>query len=229
MQANFRWDWEGARPALEEALRLNPSQPLAHLIYEMYWLFTGNVARGLVASQRAAELDPLNPLPRYMTVYVLALAGQTDTAIAEYQRSEHLLRDFAYADSAIGTAYHNAGRNEEALVEYERSEKILGHLSPGRALALAALGRKAEARKQLQSVEAAWPEAYVPPELIAQGWAALGETDHALRWLETGVERRSSFAVASMLFREFRPLTNHPRFRAVMEQTGAGRWVGLAR
>ena len=80
-------------------------------------------------------------------------------------------------------------------------------------LSLIALGRRAEAEAYIREIEKTYAAgAYIAPELIARGWAALGERERALDWLEKGVEVQSAFFMWIDVYPEFRGFRGDPRF-----------------
>ena len=56
-------------------------------------------------------------------------------------------------------------------------------------------GAPHDKRVRLVHDEAAWPKAYIPPELVAEIPAALGDTLTMYKWLERGVSAHSAFAI----------------------------------
>ena len=113
------------------------------------------------------------------------------------------------------------GRNADAERAFREGEAALGHPSPLRVVALARLGRTAEARAQLKVVEQAFGKPFFGPEFIAAGAAELGDTTTMYRWLDTGQRERSSAAV--VLGYWDRPFVAHrqePHFQRILKQMG---------
>jgi hypothetical protein len=91
-------------------------------------------------------------------------------------------------------------------------------------VALARLGRTAEARAQLQRVERAYGSRYIGPELIAAAAAELGDTTTMYRWLDTG--QREHSGIAGALGSWDRPFAAHkqePHFQRILQQMGVKR------
>ena len=90
-----------------------------------------------------------------------------------------------------------------------------------RVVALARLGRTAEARAQLQRVEQAFGARYIGPEFIAAAAAELGDTTTMYRGLDTGQREHSGFAIYLGFWD--RPDTAHkqePHFQRILQQMG---------
>ncbi len=102
-----------------------------------------------------------------------------------------------------------------------RAEPGLGHRSPGLGLLYARTGRRAQALRQLAQIEAAWPKAYVPPELVAEIPAALGDTLTMYKWLERGVKAHSAFAIFLGVWgKELGSHRGEPHYQAIMKRVG---------
>ncbi|MEP6778660.1 MAG: hypothetical protein ABJC26_02130, partial [Gemmatimonadaceae bacterium] len=73
----------------------------------------------------------------------------------------------------------------------------------------------------LQEIDAGWPATYIPPELVAQIPAALGDTAVMYRWLERGVGVRSAWAT---LLGVWDPVLsshrNEEHYRSIMRRVG---------
>jgi hypothetical protein len=66
-----------------------------------------------------------------------------------------------------------------------------GRLTRSRALVHAALDDREVALRLLLELEADREHGYVPAADIAIGYAALGDADRALHWIDVGIEERS--------------------------------------
>ncbi len=98
--------------------------------------------------------------------------------------------------------------------------RAFGHATPGYIITLHALGRAEEAKKSLHDLEASWPKAYVPPELIAGAHARLGDLEGAMSWLERGVALHSGMLPGDGVDYDLEPLRDHPRYKALLEKLG---------
>ena len=82
-------------------------------------------------------------------------------------------------------------------------------------------GRHAESRHALQELETRF--AVDAAYQIGAIYAAYGEVDHALQWLERAREQRDS-GLSSMKYEPvFRPLHADPRWGDLLEKIGLGR------
>ncbi len=83
---------------------------------------------------------------------------------------------------------------------------VLGH-------AHAVSGRVAEARKILEELSQASVRSYVSPVLMAQLLLGLGETEHALTWLEKAYQLRAVDLMWLRVRPVFEVLHSNPRFQ----------------
>ena len=85
---------------------------------------------------------------------------------------------------------------------------------------LAKLGRAAEARDILRTLESLSRERYVPPFAIALVQAGLGERDAALASLDRAYEARAIHLVFLPVDSRWDAYRTDPRFRALVERCG---------
>lgn len=164
--------------------------------------------------------DPLSPYPQWARFFNYSVAGIRDSTQAVWQRLPDPLRYGAYGDVAEGIAMLALDRNADAERAFRQGEGTLGYPSPLRVVALARLGRRAEARAQLQRVEQAFGARYVGPEFIAAA-AELGDTTTMYRWLDTGQREHSGFAVFLGYWnRPFLAHKQEPHFQRILQQMG---------
>jgi tetratricopeptide (TPR) repeat protein len=119
----------------------------------------------------------------------------------EYDRAEHEFADCLELDPSsavahlfLGLTLTEARRHEEALRMLEKAVSLAGspEAKAGLGYALGRAGRDARARALLEELHAARQERYVSPSLIAQVYAALGDVDAALDWLEQATDARAA-------------------------------------
>ena len=97
----------------------------------------------------------------------------------------------------------------------------MGQPMVGLALTYAKMGKRAEALEVIHAVEAREKQQWVEPQFIAMMYAALGDNNSALRWLE------KAFTLKTFGVRAFtswnhpwlRPLWGDPRYQAFRAKT----------
>jgi tetratricopeptide (TPR) repeat protein len=136
-----------------------------------------------------------------------------------------LQADFPVALFVLGLAHLDKGRHAEAIAFHERAVALYPNQSNTWTLArtYAMTGRTADARKIMARLESGGPPGdALHPWFIASAYAALGEDEKAMDWLEKAYEARILFL--PNLLREraaggtFRSLRTNPRFQALLKR-----------
>ena len=219
--AEYQYDWPAARRALDRSRLLGPPGDLWWYAEYIYRLHENRLDAGLAAIEAGLRTDPLSAILLVNRHYVPQLAGQTDSAWATFQRAPSWIQAVDYTDSFHARIVADLGRTAEAETLFVRAEPGLGHRSPGLGLLYARTGRRSEALKLLAQIEAAWPKAYIPPELVAEIPAALGDTLTMYTWLERGVKAHSAFAMyLGMWGKELGSHRGEPHYQAILKRVG---------
>jgi hypothetical protein len=86
--------------------------------------------------------------------------------------------------------------------------------------ALAALGQTDEAQAILDRLEAEAKEHYLRSEVIAMGYAAVGDSDRAFACLTEALQARSAGLIFVHLDPGYTPLRGDPRFAEIVTAVG---------
>ena len=213
-------DWEGAEADLKWAIELDPALSQAHLTLGVLFSMRGELERGLAEIRRAQELEPLLTLSKTRTGAMYYFAHRYAEAEQQLEESLALDDNFSIAHRSLGRVYLHTGRYDLALNEFAKSPAI----SPGSyadvADAYALSGRRAEAEAELARILKLSGERYVSGVDIAAIYAALGDADNAVQWLDKALDRRAStlgFVAQNPIFDS---LHDDPRFVAIVERIG---------
>src|SRR5207247_2182933 len=82
---------------VQQALRLNPGYPGAHLIYNVLLRATGRHEQSIAEARRAIELDPLSLINNYDLAWSYYQAHQFDEALAQVRRTLEIDPHFSMA------------------------------------------------------------------------------------------------------------------------------------
>jgi tetratricopeptide (TPR) repeat protein len=214
----YEWDWKAADLHFRRALELNPNNATAHHWYSTYLLATGHVAQSLAEIDVARGLDPSSLFLRGADGVRHLMARDYTTAV---QQMEPALKAGAKIPALpwLGLAYVRLGRVQDAIEALEPASRR-ADVQPGvqgaLAIAYAAAGRQADARALVHALETRAKREYFPRTWLARDYAALGDKDRALTWLETAYNDRDSWLIVANADPSFDTLRSEPRFRAIL-------------
>jgi tetratricopeptide (TPR) repeat protein len=173
--------------------------------------------------RKAITLDPLHPHHSRWLGRFLLFAKDYDAAITQSQKTIELHADYFHAYLDTGSAYLAQGKADQALEWFQRGQKLESSVRSYDALivrALAPLGRREEADEILSRLEAESRQHYVRSEVLAMGYAAVGEFDRAFNLLERAVQARSAGLIYLHLDPGYEPLRKDPRFAELVARIG---------
>jgi len=215
----FEFDWSGAEEAYLRAIALEPRSATAHYRLALLRGFAGRFDQGLAEMEIARQLEPLWAPAAANHAWLLVLAGRYVEGEAEARRAIEIDPDFAHSRSVLGRALLGQQRYDEALEAF-RSRKAPG---PGSyadvAVTLAAAGRLAEARQELDGLLVLSRQHYVPAYDVAIGYAAIGDQEAALDLLDKAVEERANMQ-AIRVDPALASLHANPRFKTIVKRVG---------
>jgi tetratricopeptide (TPR) repeat protein len=188
----YDWDWDGAEKNVRKAIDLNHSSSDAHDLYSAYFAALGDSKDALAEIQHARDVDPLSLRFADRYLYILVLFKNYDHAIAEANSMLAKNPDFVMGHAWKAMALMMEGKPHEALAEQKRAYEI--DANPGMQIFLAiiqaAAGNKAEASNLIHKVEAVEKQQYVCNYEISQAYVAMGDTENAMKWLNSGVNQQ---------------------------------------
>ncbi len=125
-----------------------------------------------------------------------------------------------FARSFLAGIYTLKGSHEEALKVLDEPNSENSYLSGMTAYVYARMGREAEAKKIAERLEEQAKQGYVSPFLFARIYAALGEKERAIEWLEKGYENREESSTWLNSDPSFDPLRSERRFKELVRRIG---------
>jgi len=221
----YDWDFAAADRAYRQALDLSPNTALTHERYSLYLNRTGRAAEGLQEAQLAYQLNPLaldNVIGLAMRLYT---SDRRDEALATMARATELDPGYFETWVHLGEMYARAGRAQDAIAAAERGVE-LSRGSPHAVHMLASIharvGDRAKARALLESLEKG--RSHRNAYELAMTDLVLGDTDNALRWLQSACDERTpqmAFFRFVQRGQQFDPLRGDPRFGKLLRCSGA--------
>ena len=218
----YEWNWAAAEKQYEKAIELNPNYETAHQWYSAFLISRKRFDEAIREARRAIELDPLSIIINTALGRALHSARRYDEAIEQLHKTLDMDPNFAEAHFHLGLAYEGKAAYDDAIRELERSVELFGDKTMkawvGRVYALS--GRKSEALKVLAEMTEMSKHEDVAPYPMATLYAALGEKERALEWLEKMYQERSYYVVFLNVDPALDSLRGDPRFTELLRRIG---------
>jgi TolB-like protein/DNA-binding winged helix-turn-helix (wHTH) protein/Flp pilus assembly protein TadD len=220
----FDWDLDSAGKEFRKAIELNPGYATAHHWYAWHLSLLGRYDEAIAEMRKAENLDPLSLIINADLAELLALAHFYDESIRQSRKTIEMDPNFGLAHNHLGQAYLQKQMYDEAAAELQKAVHLSGN-SPtciaNLARAYVASGNRSEAAKLLNDLKKGSNPGYSHASEIAVIYAALGDSDQAINWLEKGYEER--FNPGVLLRPGFDPLRSDPRFQDLVRRVALPR------
>ncbi len=219
----YEWDFAGAEQQLRRAVALNPNYTEAHWTFGSVLPAVGALGEAIGEMRKAITLDPLHPHHSRWLGRFLLFAKDYDAAITQSQKTLELHADYFHAYLDIGSAYLAQGKPDQALEWYRRGQKLESSVRSYDAFivrALAPLGRREEAEEILKRLEEESRQHYIRAEILAMGYAAVGNLDRAFACLEKAFQARSAGLIYLHVDPGYEPLKQDPRYNELVKRVG---------
>ena len=217
----FDWDFEAAGKEFRRAIELNPGYATAHHWYAWHLGLLGRYDEALAEMRKAEDLDPLSLVINADLAELLALAHSYDESIRQSQKTIEMDPNFGLAHNHLGQAYIQKKMYPEAIAELGKAVQVSGGsptCTANLARAYVANGQRAEAERLLESLKQRAVPGFSHGSEVAMIYAALGDSNQAMAWLEKGYEER--FNPGVLLRPGLDPLRGDPRFRQLWRRIG---------
>jgi TolB-like protein/Tfp pilus assembly protein PilF/DNA-binding winged helix-turn-helix (wHTH) protein len=216
-------DWARAETEFKRALELGPRYANAHHWYGDYLSVMGRHEEALVEAERAFELDPLSPIINTWLGLRYYLARRYDEAIEQGRKTVEFDPSFAAAHLLLGQAYVLKGMHEQAISELQNATSLSGGSPQYMAqlgVAYAAAGRNVEALIVIDHLQKEATRSYVSPYGLAQIYAALGNRQQALEWLQIAYDEHAVWISYLNVDPILDPLRSEPGFHDLVRRMG---------
>lgn len=224
-QLNVRyWQWEDGERELLRAAAIDPWRPEIWNLIGSARRLTGRFDEAIDAFRRARTLAPLARHYTYQIGHAFLCAGQLDSALVALREAIALDTNYPTAHEMAADALARLGRYDEALAEW----RIVAQQRDDSAMVRALDGARGKegldrfivmnARATLRRVDALPPGAFKRPILLAELYAAVGDTAKTFSWLEQALEDRDPSLPGIVCTSLYEPLRSAPRFTALMQK-----------
>jgi len=212
------WNWKAAEAEINQGLALDPGNADAFAVATVVALTEGHFDQALQLAKRVVALDPLSAL-NYGAFAGLGGAylasGRLTEAETAYRQSLDLAPTMSQGHFLLGWALMARREPTAALAEMEQ-ETDERYRDVGRALALDALGRKAEADRALAVAKAKYAGVVEYP--IAVFYANRNELAEAFAWLDHAYKLHDGWVPWVPWDPLLKNLRGDPRYKAFLRK-----------
>jgi eukaryotic-like serine/threonine-protein kinase len=219
----YDWNWSATGEELRYALELKPSHAELSHLYAHYLMVMGESTKGIVACERAIELDPFGTILTACVGWHCLFSRQIEDAIPPVLRALAMDPNLFWAHTILGWAYEQQGKADQSIAEYEQAVALSGGMVLNVSAlghALANFGRVEESNAVLDQLLERRKSSYVSAYDIATIHVALKDVEGAFHWLEEAFKERSSFLIHTNWDPRLDVLRSDPRLAALVRRIG---------
>jgi serine/threonine-protein kinase len=219
----YEWDFAGASQSLAQAVEFNPNYAEAHFVYGSTLPAVGRLVESLDEMRKALVLDPLSAhFSRWLGRFLL-YAERYDAAIEQSRKTLEIEPNYFQAYLDIGAAELARGRTEASLKAFRHGQSLDTAVRSYDAMIvrpLVALGEREEATAIMERLEKQAKAEYLRAEVLAMGYAALGDMDKAFACLQQALDSHSAGLIYLHIDPAYGPLRSEPRFAEIVRKVG---------
>jgi eukaryotic-like serine/threonine-protein kinase len=220
----YDWDFAAADREYQRALELKPGDTHILTKYAYFLCHMGKHDDAIRDSKTAQDLDPLSLPVKTNLGVMLHYARRYDDAITQYRKVLELdPKGTTEARFQLARVYMTKQMFPEALAEIAKMRATdpsdVNYMSL-LAMAYGLEGKKKEATKLIYELKDKRRRAYLRPYILAEDYAALGEKDEAMDWLEKAYEERDDWINWTKVDPNLDVLRSEPRFVTLLHRVG---------
>ncbi len=213
----YEQNWELSQAEFKRAVVLNPSNPQPRFWHSILLMVLKRFDEATAELRKAIELDPLWRLPRLWLNDVYQRSGNLAWAAASLEEDRDSDPSNPVPHIRLGLVYLRAGRTADARKEAELATgSVWGYEQFDRAVLWAGLGNPEEARRLAGEWQESRKNQYESATLIAALYAALGEKEKSLEWLERDYQDGARTLWLDYQLTAFDSIRHDPRFRSML-------------
>jgi TolB-like protein/DNA-binding winged helix-turn-helix (wHTH) protein/Flp pilus assembly protein TadD len=216
-------NWAAAEIEFKRALQLSPGYANAHHWYGDYLSVVGRHEEAVSEAKRAFELDPLSPMINTWLGYRYYYARHYDEAMEQGRKILEFDPSFAAAHLLLGQAYLQKGLHVQAISELQSATTLSGDSPIYLAqvgVAYAADSKNAEALHVIDQLQKVARQRYVSSYGMAQIYAALGDKQRAMKWLQSAYDEGAVWMQYLQVDPVLDSLHSQPRFQDLVRRMG---------
>jgi TolB-like protein/DNA-binding winged helix-turn-helix (wHTH) protein len=214
----YDWNWTGAEREIQRGLELDTHYALLHALYSHLLSYTGRFDQSIVEAHRAQELDPL--AQRFVVQRALGFSRRFDMFLTEVDKA--FAQDPAEIHKERAWVYQATKRRAEEVHETDQELRIEGCVSCADRLATAYArkGYKGWLQERLNGLNEISKDGNSMSFEHAELYAALGNTDMAMHYLEQGYREHTVELVRLQVNPAYDDMRTDPRFQGLVHRIG---------
>lgn len=222
--AVVHWDWAAALAEAEGAVEVRPDAPSVWVWRGALFAALGRHDESIASTRRALALAPASPVVNTALAWNLFLARRDDEAIAQSRRTIDLFPDYYDAWDNLKWIEVTIGHDPEALEAWIRADQLDPSADADEDAdelrrSYEAMGLRRLHRAAIKGKLARWRSgSYQSPYDVVLEYAALGEVDDAIAWLERSFAERETDLTGLAVDPRLDVLRADPRFQAMLER-----------
>jgi len=213
----YDWDWPGAEREIQRGLELDTHYAELHNLYSHLLAYTGRFDQSIAEARRAADLDPLGE--RFAVQRALRFSCRYDLFLTEV--AVIFVQDPARIHEERAWVYRAKRQHPEEVSETDQQLRIEGCIPCADSLSRAYSqtgypGWLREKLKQLDAKSIAKAKTFEHAEL----YAAMGNTDMAMQYLNQGYREHTEPLLRLQLTPAYDDMRTDPRFQELIHRIG---------
>jgi TolB-like protein/Tfp pilus assembly protein PilF len=217
---DYDFAWSDAEREFRKGLELNPGDAVAHRLYAVHLITTGQLDQAIEENKIGLNLDPVSPFMAQGLARAYYFARRYDLAIEEYRRALTFDPNFRLAHWGLGAAYISNKMFPQGIAEMRQMLRFDVDASAASRLGYtyAVTGDVTAARKLLTEM---LQSKYGPlrGHDVARVYIGLGDNAHAFEWLKKAVDEKEGYLYLKV-DPAYDPLRADPRFEELLRKMG---------
>lgn len=214
----YDWNWAGAEREIQRGLELDTHYAVLHNLYSHWLSYTGRFDQSIVEARRAEELDPLGE--RTAVQRALRFSRRFDLFLSEVDKV--FAQDPARIHKERAKVYRATKRRAEEVYETDQELRIEGCVpcADRLARAYALKGYTGWLQERLDVLNEIPKDGKSRTFEHAELYAALGNTDKAMHYLEEGYREHTIELVRLQVNPAYDDMRTDPRFQDLVHRIG---------
>jgi tetratricopeptide (TPR) repeat protein len=192
VKMDFERDWSGAELEFKRAFAIDPTSVDAHHRYAHLLEALKRPQESLAETERALEIDPLDPLLNAHLGWHYLSVGEFDRAVAQCHKALDIGETY-FGHFYLGRTYEQLGRYEEAVAELTRAHAMAKGDTEGMAAigyVYAVSGKRRDAQRVIEDLDSVVDTALCLARLQGAHLCRPRQDRAGFRVVTAGVRRR---------------------------------------